>query len=167
MGSSEWDVTSSLLAYAKLRGISIDIESEPLGIGEDGKVWRTSRSTAAKAFYREKNYLRELDCYERLREFAATDVAGFAVPELIESSDELLVIEMGIVTPPRLLDFGKAYIDRPGPFTSDYLEEYLELCSQEYSEDDWDRVMEAYYELRSYQIYYYDLRPANIQVSAD
>ncbi len=167
MGEPESGATDCLLAYAKQCGISIDLQSDPMGIGEDGIVWKSSRLTALKAFYREKNFLKELDCYERLAEFGVTEVAGFTVPELLGKCGQFLVLELGIVAPPRLLDFGKAYLDWPGPLPSDVLEEHLQLRSDEYSESDWDRVMDAFYELKQYGIYYYDLRPANIQMRGE
>jgi hypothetical protein len=39
------------------------------------------------------------------------DVAGFAVPQLIHHDDRLWVVEMGIVSPPFVLDFAGAYLD--------------------------------------------------------
>lgn len=167
MGKSDNEVTGSLQEYAKSRFISIDIDTVHLGIGEDGMVMETSRKTAAKAFYRRKNYLRELGCYERLRDFCVESVSGFAVPELVDFDDTLWVIEMGIVSPPRLLDFGKAYLDIPPEYPEGVLEEHLENRAKDYSIEDWSMVLSAYYELASYGIYYYDLRPANIQVRLD
>ncbi|TWT97438.1 hypothetical protein [Neorhodopirellula pilleata] len=167
MGSSDIEIFECILEYAKQNDISIDVDGEPLGIGEDGAVWESSRLTAVKVFYRERNYLAELKCYERLANLSVTEVAGFAVPELISFSDELFVIEMGLVSPPRLLDFGKAYLDRPGDYPDELLREHLENCSRSYSPEDWSRVLDAYQELKSYQIYYYDLRPANVQVRHD
>ncbi|MCM2371912.1 hypothetical protein [Aporhodopirellula aestuarii] len=160
-------LTSLLTAYLNEREDGIPNPNAPLGIGEDGAVYRTASRTAVKIFYRSKNYERELGCYLRLRDVEVTEVAGFAVPELIDHDDERLIIEMGIVTPPRLLDFGKAYLDRPGPFSPDLIAEHFESKSADYSDADWSRVLDAYYELKSYGIYYYDLRPANIQVRAE
>lgn len=167
MDSREEVAISSLLEYANLETISIDIDSDPLGIGEDGVVWESSRNTAVKAFYRFKNYDRELSCYLRLRDFCITEIAGFSVPELVGSHDDLLVIEMGLVSPPRLLDFGKAYLDFPADYPEGVLEDHLENRSHDYSEEHWELVLQAFYDLMSYGIYYYDLRPANIQVCSE
>lgn len=84
-----------------------------LGFGNDGSVWETDQRTAVKAFERESNYIRERDCYQRLRHLGVEEVGDFEIPRLIGFDDDLWVIEMGIVFPPFLLDFGKAYLDRP------------------------------------------------------
>ena len=49
------------------RNLSIASE-EPLGSGQDGTVWLTSRETAIKAMNREQNYLNERDSYRLLAE---------------------------------------------------------------------------------------------------
>lgn len=96
---------------------------ELLGSGEDGSVWRTSVNTAVKVFYRRKNYETELACYIRLSRWNdVTELSGFSVPTLVADNDELMLIEMGIVTPPWVLDFGKAYIDRPADYPEGVLE---------------------------------------------
>jgi hypothetical protein len=39
------------------------------------------------------------------------------VPQLVHYDDELLAIEMTIVSPPFCLDFGGAYLDRPPDYS--------------------------------------------------
>lgn len=34
-----------------------------LGLGTDGRVWKTSRKSAVKVFERQSNYVRERNCY--------------------------------------------------------------------------------------------------------
>ena len=41
----------------------------------------------------------------RVRDVGLTDVAGFAIPTLIDHDDELLALEMQIVFPPFVVDF--------------------------------------------------------------
>ena len=41
--------------YAELFGLAVDFET-PLGYGNDGTVWRTSRRTAIKAIERQLKY---------------------------------------------------------------------------------------------------------------
>src|SRR5215213_1661290 len=83
---------------------------KPLGHGIDGNVWQTNRQSAVKAFAREDTYLRERDCYRRLFENEVDVLAGFEVPLLKDYSNALLVVEMSLVSPPCILDFGKAYV---------------------------------------------------------
>lgn len=86
-----------------------------LGRGIDGAVWRTKRPSAVKAFWALLNYHNELECYRRLQRDNIRILGKFAIPALLGSSDELMVIEMSIVRPPYLLDFGKVYLDEMPP----------------------------------------------------
>jgi hypothetical protein len=109
---------SQASAYAKSHGITIAFDN-PLGLGTDGCVWRTSRQSAVKIFERQSNYVRERDCYRLLKSLSVSEIEGFSIPRLIDSDDELLVVEMDIVSPPFLLDFAKAYLDGPPDFSQD------------------------------------------------
>lgn len=135
-----------------------------MGFGEDARVWQTSSHTAVKSFYRPKNYWNERDCYLRLQDLEITELSGFAVPSLIGYDDDHLIVEMGIVAPPRVLDFGKAYIDRPADYPEQSLADSMEDFRQRYEPDDWEQVLAVVDDLASIQIFYYDLRPGNIQV---
>src|SRR5438270_13924869 len=86
---------------------SIILIEPPLGFGDDGAVWATNRRTALKAFHRESNYAHELECYQRLTDAGITSIREFAVPELTSYDDQFWIIEMGFVSPPYILDFGK------------------------------------------------------------
>ena len=90
-----------------------------LGHGTDGAVWATTRKTAIKALSLQATYQREVAAYERLAERKISKLHGLNVPELLGYDEELLVIEMTIVQPPFLLDFGKAYVDRQPPYWDD------------------------------------------------
>lgn len=69
---------------------------------------------------------------------------------------------MTIVSPPFLLDFGKAYYGRPQRnYTKESLEEFEEQAMKDFG-DDYPEVELAIYRLRRYKIYYYDVRPGNI-----
>jgi hypothetical protein len=94
--------------YADLHGISIE---KSLGYGSDGTVWKTSR-TALKVFHSSRIFTVELECYRRLQEAGVTEIYGFAVPQLAAHHDELLALEMSLVNPPYVLDFGKVTLDR-------------------------------------------------------
>lgn len=66
--------------------------------------------------YLRSTYERELAAYRRLHEIGWEQLHGLNIPHLLNFDNERLVIEMTIVHPPFLLDFGKAYVDRPPPY---------------------------------------------------
>lgn len=96
--------------YAATRSLEVDFV-QPLGFGQDGRVWKTLQKTAVKAVERLRNYTVERDCYQRLLDADISMIDGLNVPRLVGFDDELQIIEMEIVKPPYLLDFGKAHLD--------------------------------------------------------
>ena len=83
----------------------------PLGAGKDGGVWPTDRTTAVKIHERAESYRAERNAYIRFRDVGLTDVNGFAVPELVGHDDDLLAIEMTMVSPPFVVDFASVVLD--------------------------------------------------------
>ncbi len=154
-------------AYAHSRQIDVAFQS-PLGFGSDGTVWPTSRGSAIKILYRDKNYAVERDCYLRLREWGVTQVAKLTVPRLVDHDDGLFALEIEIVQPPYLLDFGKAYIDEPPVYWGD-----RQLMANFYEEksplfgSNWSRVRKALASLEGMGIYYVDPRPQNISFGSE
>lgn len=152
-------------AYCHDNGIGL-LEEAKLGHGTDGSVWVTSRGTAVKASGREWTHFAEVASYVRLAErgYGFRKLAGFAIPRLLAHDDALLVIEMSIVQPPYLLDFGKTYLDFPPSYFDDpemvqqFREEYRELF-----EDRWPEIEGLLGLLESMGIYYVDPKPANIR----
>ena len=124
--------------YGERAKVEIQFE-RALGAGTDGAIWKTDRHSAVKAFERQTNYRPEVECYNRLASAGVTEIDGFAVPRLIGASDDLWVIEIEIVTPPFLLDFGKVHLDRPPDYSVEVLDEDEERC-REIFEDRWPRV---------------------------
>jgi hypothetical protein len=148
--------------YAQSREIRIE-RKDRLGHGSDGTVWKSSALSAVKALYAEKNYANELESYKRLKEAGIRQLNGFFVPELVDFDDELMIIEMSIVEPPYLLDFGKVYIDRPPPYHNDpQLMANAQAEWQEWFGKHWARVAGVLQRLENYGIYYVDPRPSNI-----
>src|SRR3954468_24258967 len=96
---------------------------ECIGHGIDGTVWKSSRQSAIKTYYRHDAFERERDCYRRLFEHNVRSLSDFDVPELLNYHNELQIIEMTIVFPPCILDFGKAYVDSPPDYTAEALAE--------------------------------------------
>jgi hypothetical protein len=139
------------------------IESiEPLGHGIDGNVWRTSRQSALKVFARRDTYERERDCYRRLFENRVVRLSGFHVPELLDYSNAHCAVEMTIVKPPCILDFGKAYVDSPPSYTAEALSEAEAAERELFTEKQWRQVRLVRAALLRYGIHYFDARPSNI-----
>jgi hypothetical protein len=109
-----------------------------LGKGIQGMVFSTLKPSALKIHHNETSYQLERDVYRRLFSFAVKKVDNFSVPALINFSDQLFAIEMSIVTPPYVLDFGGAYLDKPASYMSDpyKVNEWLKE-NQEVFGDDW------------------------------
>jgi hypothetical protein len=133
-----------------------------LGHGIDGNVWQTDRATALKVFLRSETYERERDCYRRLLENAVVKIAGFDVPELLDYDNRRLAIEMTIVSPPCVLDFGKAYVDAPPDYTAEALSEAEAIERELFSDDEWRQVRLVRAALLNFNIHYFDARPSNI-----
>ncbi|QDU57150.1 hypothetical protein [Aeoliella mucimassa] len=137
-------------------------EHKKLGYGSDGTVWR-SRETAIKAIHHEYNYQVERDSYLRLREANVNSVGEFALPRLLNHDDDLMIIELEIVEPPYILDFGKVYLDIPPIYWNDQqirTNAYEEW--QERFDSHWESVAAAMAWLERLGIYYVDPRPSNI-----
>lgn len=149
-------------AFADANKIALPRE-DPFGYGIDGTVWRTSRHSVVKVFELEKNYRDELECYRRLGAAGIDNISGFAVPELIGFHARLKVIEMKIVRPPFLLDFGKVYLDSPPPYWNDG-----EIMANWHAEgrenfgEQWSKVLSLIGALQKYGIWYVDPKPGNI-----
>ena len=117
------DLEKQAQTYCEERGYSIDSR---LGVGTQGSVYVAnipSQSSdridqvAIKFHDREIAYNRELGVFLRLRDLQIEEIRGHMVPLLIDYDDELLAIEMTIVSPPFCLDFGGAYLDRKPDYT--------------------------------------------------
>jgi hypothetical protein len=149
-------------AYVQGRGLRLDFQY-PLGSGIDGYVWRTSRRSALKLCEREKSFREEVESYQRLQNAKVNRILGFAVPGLIDFDDSLMAIEISVVSPPFLLDFGKVYLDAPPPYWND-----AEIMAHWHSEgeenfgDRWPEVLRLIGALQKYGIWYVDPKPGNI-----
>lgn len=159
------DLLNRAVEYTQSKGILL-VREPRLGAGTDGTVWFTSVRTAVKAFERSRNYHIERDCYLRLLSRQITQIGRFAVPEMEGYRDDLLVLEMSIVQPPFLLDFGKAYLDQLPPYHSDetLMENWRAECEDLFG-DNWPEVQSVLNELQGMGIFYVDPKPANIRFS--
>lgn len=141
-----------------------------MGDGKDGTVFSTLGSsrgpTAVKALIRLDFYERELACYRRLAKLAVVQVCGHNVPHLLGHDDELMVIEMTVVTKPYVLDFAGAYVDDPPEFPTEVMEERNAHWAEVF-EDRWPAVQSITAQFRRYGIYLLDPSPRNIAFEGD
>ncbi|MEX2092033.1 MAG: hypothetical protein WD971_05115 [Pirellulales bacterium] len=148
--------------YADSKGIRL-IGKDMLGYGSDGSVWHSSRRTAVKALYHQKNFDNELECYRRLKAASVRHIGMFDVPFLEDFDKDRRILEISIVQPPYLLDFGKVYLDHAP--THLYDEQMMENANAEWHErfgKRWSKVLHAMKLLEQHGIYYYDPRPGNV-----
>ncbi|MBN8628221.1 MAG: hypothetical protein J0M17_22305, partial [Planctomycetes bacterium] len=145
------ELEAAATKYAAIRGIKVYI-NRPLGDGTDGNVYPTNRNSAVKAIKLEKTYDCERNCYQRLAERGVERIDGMAVPRLIDFDDDLLVVEIEIVKPPYVLDFGKAYLDCSSPFTKEQLAAYEASLASHFRVEDIPKVQKVCRILRGFGI---------------
>lgn len=147
-------------SYAKRKKLSIERQ---IGGGIQGAVFASSSGTAIKALIQGDHYIRERNVYFRLREHNVDELAGFSVPRLVNIHDELLIVEMQIVTPPYVLDFASAYLDEPPPYFDDPAIMQSALArKRELFEDRWPAVSSLLSEFRALGIHLADVKPGNV-----
>ena len=136
----------------------------PLGAGKDGGVWLTDRTTAVKIHERVESYRAERNAYMRFRDVGVTDVNGFAVPGLIGYDDELLAIEMEIVSPPFVVDFASAAIDVDPELIEDEGHTLADMVRERFGDDLAQAVLDVREELIARAgVYLSDLHGHNIK----
>ncbi len=138
-----------------------------LGVGTQGSVYlfnnlSHSQRVAVKFHDREIAYKRELDVYLRLKDLQIATVCDHEVPQLLGFDDDLLAIEMTIVSPPFVLDFGGAYVDRPPDYSPEVWADWKQQKSEAF-EHNWPAVERIIEEFKIFGIYIADVNPANIQ----
>lgn len=146
--------------YAKRRGITL---VSKLGSGQDGWVGKSDEKTALKFFERQRPYRTEVRCYERLASHGIESIDGFDIPSVIRVDDLEMVIEMDIVQPPFILDFGKAHIDLRPDFSEHTMLEHQARQRELWDNDEqWAQIRSIVWQLESIGIYYLDTKPGNI-----
>lgn len=147
-------------------GHEIDIDKlRPLGYGNDGNVWKYE-SWAIKAFHHQWNYRQEKLSYQRLTERSIREICGLQLPLFEDYDDNLLIVQIGIVTPPFLLDFGKVYFDTPPDYPEEPAED-RDAYLREMFEDDAPAVKRVLRAIQIHGIYYVDPNPGNIKFRPD
>lgn len=158
------DYRKRLECYTRERELTV---LAPLGAGTQGSVFlianpSRTRRTAVKFHRRGIAYVRERDVFLRLKDLAIDEVNGHAVPILIGYDDELLAIEMTTVSPPFVLDFGGAYLDRPPDYSDEVWQDWRQMKSDAF-EHNWPAVEEILGEFQSMGIYIADVNTSNIR----
>lgn len=152
------DLEHRIRGYAADRGCTL---IDFLGGGTDGDVWKSSRRSAIKAFHYGRNYGMELGAYQRLRYYNVKEIMKMAVPRLIDWDDSLQVVEVNVVTPPYIIDFGKSYLDSGADHSPETWQEHHE-SQRELWGDRYGQVPAILWKLRQMGILYRDASPRNI-----
>jgi hypothetical protein len=134
-------LTQNAETYARRNHLRL---AERLGHGIHGIVYAAERNAepgnvAIKVHRSRDAFERERDVYLRLREAEVHKILGFSLPRLIRCDDELLAIEMSIVSRPFLLDFAGAYLDHKPHFSDEIWSEW-EIEKLEQFESRWPEV---------------------------
>lgn len=153
--------------YAKLHRKKI---VRMLGWGKDGIVLETDSDTAIKALRHDLSYKKERDVYKRFRDREVDDIDGFSVPKLIDFNNGLLVVEMGIVSPPCVIDFAESRLDglahgKPLSEMNEYELEWLmesEKNEREMFEEKYPIVQNILSGLRRHGVHLLDVNLGNI-----
>jgi len=140
---------------------------DSLGAGIQGNVFsaispRHRYVFAVKFHRREVAFYRELTVYRRIQELEINEVCGHQVPQLLAHDTELFVLEMTIVTPPFIVDFGGAYLDRPPDYSDEVWRDWRKEKSEDF-EDNWPAVEQILDEFRWMGIHIADVNPGNIR----
>ncbi len=158
------EIPLNVARYAAQRGIQIE---GVLGAGKDGTVYDTNLETAVKLHAVAENYARERDVYLRLLDCEITKICGLCVPVLRNYDDNLLIIEMTTVTPPYLLDFASAWLDKPPDFPQEVIDEWHERLCESFG-DRFPDIMNVLESLANDAgVYMLDIHPHNVKFEKD
>lgn len=156
-------LTAYAEAYCKRLNFKIE---ERLGRGLQGMVFLSSNQSAIKVHAERAAFTRELQVYSRLAQYGVQDVRGLIVPTLRAFDDNYLIIEMSLVRPPFIVDFGGAYLDKPAPHADE-----PEVKARWYTErkekfgDDLMTINAVLADFeRLYGIFLADVHPGNIRL---
>jgi hypothetical protein len=153
-------IEKRVATYTKDRNLNLDS-----GLGQ-GSVFvfvdPSQQKVAVKFHEREIAYVRERDVYFRLSDLEITHVSGHRVPVLVHHDDDLLALEMTIVSPPIVLDFGGAYLDRPPDYSPEVWADW-ETEKSELFEENWPAVETILADFRLMGIFIADVNPGNIR----
>jgi hypothetical protein len=101
---SDFQLDERVQEYARRHGLKFNLKQQ-LGAGTDGNVWATSRRSVIKVFGRQRTYLTELRCYQRLTSKQIREIDGLTIPRLLDYADDLWIFEISLVHPPYPIAF--------------------------------------------------------------
>lgn len=162
------EVEKRAQAYFNSRKLAVQ---SYLGVGTQGSVFACNlpsqsddsvQQVAVKIHNQEIAYKREVGIYLRLRDHGVNEVGGHIIPDLIGYDDELLAIEMTIVSPPFCVDFGGAYLDRPPDYSPEVWEDWEGMKSMAF-EENWPHVKKILALFQAMGIFIADVNPGNIK----
>jgi hypothetical protein len=158
------NISDELGRYCSARKLQI---VRTLGAGKDGTVYETNLPTAIKVHSWFESYDNERKVYLRLKECDLVEICGLRIPRLIQCEDDLRLIEMTIVTPPYILDFASAWLDKPPDFTQEALDIWHEQVRENFGEHFGDimGVLDALGTKAG--IYLLDIHPHNVKFELD
>lgn len=152
--------------YCRRRGLKLLDRLDAANRNKDGEihlVYGAGGVSVLKGHHRKESYWAERDCYIRLRECDIHEVNGFQVPEFLGHDEELLVIEMSLVSPPFIVDFASAHLDEPPDWIEDEAHTFYDFVFAKFG-DRTDQVMALHHELfQRAGVYLCDLHPDNIK----
>ncbi len=90
---------------------------------------------AVKFHRRKVAYDREVDVYLQLQDLEVCEVCANQVPRLLAYDDAHFAIEMGVVRPHFIVDFGEAYLDRPPNYSEEVWRDWREEKSEAFAEN--------------------------------
>lgn len=99
--------------------------------------------------------------YLRLQELDIGKVGVFNVPRLRSYHDECMVVEIEIVSPPFIVDFAGAYLDRSPDFPPEIMKEW-ERDKRRLFGENWATVKSALAEFKGMGIHLADVKPGNV-----
>ena len=135
---------------------------DQLGFGFDGIVFATSRQSAIKILRYERLFNRERDVYLRLQHHGVREIEGFRVPRFINADEDHWVVEMGIVTPPFVLDFAGAYLDQRPDYPDEVILEWQNDKREQFGDERWTVVKSIMASFAAHGVYLADVKPGNI-----
>jgi hypothetical protein len=152
-----------LFAYEKRRGLKF---TRLLGSGIHGVVYEAESNAfpgfvAVKAHRYHASFTREKLAYQRLRESNVFKIRTFNLPQLIAWDDEWLVIEISIVSRPRLLDFAETWLDEPPELPESVWEDENAKIREQFG-DRANEVFRVLAVLRSHGLFMFDVSPSNL-----
>ncbi len=158
MGSLPYSAVDRANLYAESRNLTI---TEQLGGGFDGVVLATQQKTAIKSLNFSALYEQEIAVYHRLAQHKVSNVYGFQVPRLISFDNKTWTFEMSIVSPPFVLDFAGARLDRKPVYDRQVEREWWKEKEEQF-ENNWRAVRTMRWKFELLGIYLMDVHPGNV-----